>query len=685
MEHTQIIIDEKDMEELKQKPIYLEELHMNLREARKHFMLAPTQMKFGWNIQYEEKLDMLAIVIAFLEFDYKEMAFFWKENFRFYVDRKKNIYVPEYEVKNDDEFSNYPVRTGNIFTRKEFSENRDIRIYVTCCTNMQPADIFDCGHGYFRITSRIDDILKDVFLDIEKFFFKFYITESLEINRINDFSYFLDFLKVNETKKEDSKKQKRLDMISSLSIKTIKDFKEDVDYDKHNYHSRVGELERLSDDSGCVLRMFTIFPEDNVVCESQRLYIFKDSYIFATQNNFGEWVVKDIKDITRKKLYYPIAEIDHKIVAGTLISYTVDIINQVENEFRTVACMAVTTNTIFEQLFKAGYKELVNFFLSRCSSNSTPLNDLESLFGDISNEKATLYARFGLNKFQFEQTFSDYKKLKYEDTDYVFYYGFPLQIMRIITAKSETKTRKYADYLGRDKSVTYSSLSDMDDETFMKLLLFARDLHEKDKEYGIAPRVACAKLISEMYGIKTMLSLTDNMDMMSNGALSNYKDYLKMVKELDMIDRFKPYFNNSYDIENMHDEILPLYNELKEVKNREKFEERADSWKKWEYADKNYAVVAPTAPEEVADEGVALHHCVKTYISSVAEGETNILFIRKVSQIEKPFFTVEISHDGVLRQIHGFANRNLSSEPDLLYFVKDWVKIKDIKNLDHVS
>ena len=63
----------------------------------------------------------------------------------------------------------------------------------------------------------------------------------------------------------------------------------------------------------------------------------------------------------------------------------------------------------------------------------------------------------------------------------------------------------------------------------------------------------------------------------------------------------------------------------------------------------------------------------------VADGQTNIMFIRKKDKIDDPFFTVEVSNTGTIEQVHGFANRNASTEPGLTEFVKKWAEKRKLK------
>ena len=97
-----------------------------------------------------------------------------------------------------------------------------------------------------------------------------------------------------------------------------------------------------------------------------------------------------------------------------------------------------------------------------------------------------------------------------------------------------------------------------------------------------------------------------------------------------------------------------------------------------EYVDNDFSVVAPKEAEDLANEGIKLHHCVKSYIGRVANGETNIVFIRENTDLEKPFFTVEITNDNTIQQVHGFGNRNANAEPGLTEFVEKWAKDKNL-------
>ena len=46
---------------------------------------------------------------------------------------------------------------------------------------------------------------------------------------------------------------------------------------------------------------------------------------------------------------------------------------------------------------------------------------------------------------------------------------------------------------------------------------------------------------------------------------------------------------------------------------------------------------------ELIDEGNALNHCVGSYVDSYANGRTDILFLRRAEEPDKPWRTIEFS------------------------------------------
>lgn len=79
---------------------------------------------------------------------------------------------------------------------------------------------------------------------------------------------------------------------------------------------------------------------------------------------------------------------------------------------------------------------------------------------------------------------------------------------------------------------------------------------------------------------------------------------------------------------------------------------------------------APTH-QSLITEGKTLRHCVARYASEVAAGKTLILFIRKTSEPDTPFFTLEYKN-GSVAQNHGLSNCSRTAE--VKAFEEKWLK-----------
>ena len=160
-----------------------------------------------------------------------------------------------------------------------------------------------------------------------------------------------------------------------------------------------------------------------------------------------------------------------------------------------------------------------------------------------------------------------------------------------------------------------------------------------------------------------------------------YTDYYRMVMQMGIKNRVKMYLDSYDEVVEHHNLVMSAYNAQKDHYYRGSFDHRMNILKKMEYSaeDSAFMVVVPKAPEDLAVEGLELRHCVKSYIERVCQGHTNILFIRKKDEVDKPFFTVELTNDNIIAQVHGFANRNASTEPGMVEFVHRWARNKRLR------
>lgn len=159
----------------------------------------------------------------------------------------------------------------------------------------------------------------------------------------------------------------------------------------------------------------------------------------------------------------------------------------------------------------------------------------------------------------------------------------------------------------------------------------------------------------------------------------DYFDYAKWLEEMgyDMRNEFNLY---PKDFKKAHDDKSKEYQKFQDKKHKEEIKQFNRLLKKMreEVTDDNPVNIKirglfirlPRNLDELKKEGENLHHCVGTYKEKVARGETLIYFIRKESEPDKSFFTLEWK--GSVVQCRG--SHNCSMTPEVKAFVEIFEK-----------
>lgn len=126
-------------------------------------------------------------------------------------------------------------------------------------------------------------------------------------------------------------------------------------------------------------------------------------------------------------------------------------------------------------------------------------------------------------------------------------------------------------------------------------------------------------------------------------ALIVWRDYVNMkriVMEDEPFDLFP-----SRSLRMAHDIAQRQSNAVKEKVDTDRFNDTMERWRKLglERSSQNYIISLPKQPQDIVKEGVALNHCVGSYVNRAANGNTIILFLRKKSSPDTPFVTLEIN------------------------------------------
>lgn len=156
-------------------------------------------------------------------------------------------------------------------------------------------------------------------------------------------------------------------------------------------------------------------------------------------------------------------------------------------------------------------------------------------------------------------------------------------------------------------------------------------------------------------------------------ALTIYADYSRMATQMgyNMSDKSIRWPNS---LKKEHDKAMFAYKVVADEMKKKAFEDNCNLFRKYEYRDDKYTIIIPQKSEEVVAEGQRQRHCVASYISSIEEGRTCICFLRRRSDVDTPYFTVEV-RDGYVYQVKGYCNCYPDRfDRELIEFIEKWAK-----------
>ena len=152
--------------------------------------------------------------------------------------------------------------------------------------------------------------------------------------------------------------------------------------------------------------------------------------------------------------------------------------------------------------------------------------------------------------------------------------------------------------------------------------------------------------------------------------LNLYRDYLSMAEDLRL-----PWTESVMFPKNLrkeHDRLIPLKAEYDRTEQEKLLKKRVKILEMLYYTDEKFLIRPLRSTEEFMKESSVLNHCVKTYIKRCAYGETNIYGIRKVSDLEKPYFTLTLSNE--VKVTMNLGKNNCEPPKEVKDFVKKWLK-----------
>lgn len=310
---------------------------------------------------------------------------------------------------------------------------------------------------------------------------------------------------------------------------------------------------------------------------------------------------------------------------------------------------------IVEKLGKAGYKYLMSKMIW------SPTVMLRDKFGTTPKKTGTLYENLGMNKIQL-------KMLEQFRDPY----------------KNTLPSIKFIKQIGGDDIIHW------DEKKSRKIFKFASQAQNwfglalKENYLGSIDYFKWNREVKEFVptnqdrkNIKNLINLQDKNPDVDVVRLFRDTVYTMCDRVHEILPNMNPFEARSLrDLQWMHDQYTNIanaqrFNNLKKDGNWEKFNKKRIEM--YEKVGDKFEIVVPREPVDIINEGASLSHCVGGYLESVASGYKTILFLRKVSEPEISFYTIEVNNSNVV-QIHGKHNKWLGNNPEAIQFVIDWLQ-----------
>lgn len=308
---------------------------------------------------------------------------------------------------------------------------------------------------------------------------------------------------------------------------------------------------------------------------------------------------------------------------------------------------------IVEKLGKAGYKYLMSKMIW------SPTTLLRDKFETTPKKTGTLYENLGMNKIQL-------KMLEQFRDPY----------------KNTLPSIKFIKQIGGDDVIHW------DEKKSRKIFKFASKAGDwsglvlKENYLGVPDCVRYARkdfipTDQDRKNIKNLINLQDKYSGVDVVRLFRDTVYTMCDRVHEVLPNMNPFEARTLrDLEWMHNQYTDIanaqrYNSLKKDGRWDKFNKKRIE--KYEKIGDEFEIIVPREPKDIINEGASLNHCVGGYLESVASGYKTILFLRKVSEPDKSFYTIEVGNSNII-QIHGNHNKWLGNNPEAIQFVIDWLK-----------
>ena len=472
-------------------------------------------------------------------------------------------------------------------------------------------------------------------------------------------THYPDFLNAKDTLEPKNKSlQAEINKLVKIDLPDAidKNIKDSIKKSNNKSLISVTKISKVCKDVS-VLRWMLYDPLIDKSFDGLRIYYKNDKFISCKRDNSGKFIQYPINKLNMNNFCSDeMCEIKKEDIEGTPFKYYFEIINNLDKKIKSFALLTFIKYPRIEQLAKLGFNKYLTYVFKKSEGHP---------FEEIVRELNADDSAKNINKF----------------------IGFnAYQINKMLEADEENiKKGTLTACFIKSEYFNQEDISNIDNETFDKVFnLISNSKINIINDYYFPDIIYIIRNVNQdLFKYFTNKVLEKLLEVASKdySMISAYCDYINMVDNMEMFNQFKISFDTKQELENMHDIVSDLYNIKRTEIEVKTFKKNVKKMEKFEYSNQKlpFIVVAPKEADDIAREGIELHHCVKSYIPKIASGTTNVIFIRKKEEVDKPFFTVEISNKGNIEQVHGFGNRNADTEPGLTEFVEKWAKTKKLK------
>lgn len=423
---------------------------------------------------------------------------------------------------------------------------------------------------------------------------------------------------------------------------------------KYNFkQKKIGYIQEIEGQN--ILRIFYVL-KDNTPYEISRIDIRNEESIFYRRSaGISENWIKEEKDkIFLNNLEFHMIYLHEYKDKRIQNLFNYEIAAEASVDISIIITLSLYANCL-ENLIKMRYYYILNKFILNINQNFKSIIDVFLLEWGIHETEEITSAK----------SFSDVLRLK----------------------------PKYVEMMN-DSTILYANLSNIvrtKRHSLLEGLSYNKVYEIFSYEIMNSTDIGILELLCSIYGKQNIYKYSEYI----NSAFDCYDEelsyihYIKLIKYLsdeDVIEK-KDY---TWKIQSLN-ELEACIDELSYIKNKHDklilfdiITERSKKEKKYRYKSDKLGLFLkyPESVEEVHKEGRKLNHCVASFIPSIERKDTTILFLRKISAPNKPYFTVEVKNNKI-RQVHGFDNCN--PDDQIKTFLKQFCKAKNVKALEDNS